>query len=111
MPGLVGWFRCEPTPAPSIELALGVLVVGQAADANRVLGDPGGWPVPVELPDSLALCALNSVYPLQSGSAAGRSVLRKYRAVRAAAGADPSSNSGSDFLGEINAAGGPKAFA
>lgn len=80
-------------------------------EVERVLGDPGGWPIPVEFPDSLALCALNSVYSLQSGSAAGRNVIRRYRAFRQAAGADPNSDNGSDLLGVIKAAGGPMGFA
>lgn len=41
------------------------------------LGDPATWGAPVEMQDSLALCALNSAYSLQNTSAAVRNVLRR----------------------------------
>lgn len=81
------------------------------AEVERVLGDPASWPPPVEFPNSLALCALNSVYSLQSGSAAGRNVFRRYRAFRQSVGADANYDHGSDLLDVIDTAGGPEGFA
>ena len=74
------------------------------------LGDPATWGAPVEMQDSLALCALNSAYSLQNTSAAVRNVLRRYREHRINAGADPSMDSGPDLIGAMNAAGGARAF-
>lgn len=81
------------------------------AEAQRVLGEPSTWPTPVEFPDSLALCAINSVLSLNNTSAAGRNVLRRYRDRRRAAGFDPEKDNGTDLLLEIAAAGGPREFA
>lgn len=80
-------------------------------DAIRLeLGDPSTWGAPVEMSDSLALCALNSAHSLRASSASVCNVLRRYRAHRAAAGADSSTDSGPDLLAVIDAAGGPEAF-
>jgi hypothetical protein len=81
------------------------------AEVERVLGNPASWPPPVEFQDSLALCALNSVYSLQSGSAAGRNVFRRYRTFRLSVGADANHDNGSDLLEAIDSAGGPEPFA
>lgn len=43
------------------------------------LGDPDSWQAPVEFLDSLALCALNSVYTLRATSASAIRVLNRYR--------------------------------
>lgn len=80
-------------------------------EAQRVLGDPETWPQPVEFYDSLALCAINSVYSLNNNSGAGRNVLRRYRDHRRFAGFNPEQDNGSDLLLSIAAAGGPKDFA
>ena len=74
------------------------------------LGDPGTWGAPVEMKDSLALCALNSAFSLQNTSAAVRNVLRRYREHRINAGADPSTDSGPDLIEAMNAAGGAREF-
>lgn len=74
------------------------------------LGDPATWGAPVEMRDSLALCALNSAHSLRAGSASVRRVLRRYRDHRLAAGADPERDSGPDLLAVIDAAGGPVVF-
>ena len=74
------------------------------------LGDPGTWGAPVEMKDSLALCALNSAFSLQNTSAAVRNVLRRYREHRVNAGADPSTDSGPDLIEAMNAAGGAREF-
>lgn len=60
--------------------------------------------------DSLALCALNSVHTLRAGTPSARRVVRRYLDHRIATGADPETDSGSDLLGVIDAAGGPEAF-
>lgn len=71
------------------------------------LGDPSEWDAPVEFPNSLALCALNSVYSLRSHSTAGQRVLARYRAFRPSADTD----SGPDLIEAMDSAGGPEAFA
>lgn len=71
------------------------------------LGDPAEWGAPVEFRDSLALCALNSVYSLRANSASGQSVLARYRALRPSADTD----SGPDLVGAMDSEGGPEAFA
>lgn len=75
------------------------------------LGDPEGWGVPVEYPDSLALCALNSVYSLNGRSRAGGNVVRRYQQWRRDSGANPETDSGPELLALMDAAGGPRAFA
>lgn len=71
------------------------------------LGDPADWQAPVEFPDSLALCALNSTYSLRAGSASVTNVLTLYRAMRPTADTD----SGPDLLRVMDEAGGPEVFA
>ena len=75
------------------------------AEVQKGLGDPVSWPDPVEFPDSLALCALNSVYSLRASSSAARKVMHRYRAHREALGANPDCDSGSDLLQTIEQAG------
>lgn len=85
--------------------------VQRVLDAVRSeLGDPSTWGAPVEMRDSLALCALNSAHSLRAGTPSVRRVLRRYRDHRAAEGADPDTDSGPDLLAVIDAAGGPEAF-
>ena len=78
----------------------------QAAISTN-LGDPSEWDAPVEFPDSLALCALNSVYSLRSHSTAGQRVLARYRACSSSADTD----TGPDLIAAMDGAGGPEAFA
>ena len=80
-------------------------------EVREKLGDPESWPHPVGFPDSLALCALNSVYSLRGTSAAGRNVMRRYRAHRQEQGANPDYDDGSDLLEAIDHVGGPERFA
>ena len=75
------------------------------------LGDPETWGAPVEMRNSLALCALNSAHSLRSHSTSVRNLLRRYRSHRAAAGADPEQDSGPNLIRVIDEAGGPEAFA
>lgn len=82
---------------------LDVLVTAIAED----LGDPAGWDAPVEFPDSLALCALNSVYSLRASSAAARNVIARYCAFRPTAGTE----SGPELMEAMDSAGGPADFA
>lgn len=77
------------------------------ATITEDLGDPSAWIVPVEFPNSLALCALNSVYSLNNLSAAAGNVLARYRAFRPTADTD----SGPDLLEAMDSAGGPRDFA
>lgn len=80
-------------------------------DAMRTeLGDPSTWGAPVEMRDSLALCALNSAHSLRAGTPSMRRVLRRYRDHRTAMGADPEKDSGRDLRAVIDAAGGPEGF-
>lgn len=74
---------------------------------TRELGDPQSWGLPVEFPDSLALCVLNSVYSLRATSTSGQGVLSRYRAVSSSADSD----SGPDLVARMDAAGGPEQFA
>lgn len=74
------------------------------------LGDPSTWGAPVEMRDSLALCALNSAHSLRAGTPSMRRVLRRYRDHRTAMGADPEKDSGRDLRAVIDAAGGPEGF-
>lgn len=78
---------------------------------RRDLGDPKSWGAPVEMRNSLALCALNSAHSLRSHSTSVRNLLRRYRSHRVAAGADPDEDSGTDLVRVIDEAGGPEAFA
>ncbi len=71
------------------------------------LGDPSDWITPVEFPNSLALCALNSVYSLNNSSAAAKNVIARYRAFRPTADTD----SGPDLMEAMDSAGGPTDFA
>lgn len=80
------------------------------ASVRSELGDPAAWGAPVEMRDSLALCALNSAHSLRASSVSVRNVLRRYREHRVAAGADPDEDSGPDLVAVIDAAGGPQAF-
>lgn len=78
---------------------------------EQELDTPSTWGAPVEMRDALALCALNSAHTLRASSASVINVLRRYRAHRAAAGADPETDSGPDLLRVMDAAGGPRTFA
>ncbi|MFF5325198.1 hypothetical protein ACFY2Y_15905 [Janibacter hoylei] len=71
------------------------------------LGEPAEWGSPVEFRDSLALCALNSVYSLRANSSSGQGVLARYRAFRPGADTD----SGPDLVEAMDSEGGPEAFA
>lgn len=71
------------------------------------LGDPSNWSAPVEFPNSLALCALNSAYSLRGSSAAATNVLARYRAFRSTADTD----TGTDLMKAMDDVGGPIAFA
>ncbi|WP_130014787.1 hypothetical protein [Serinicoccus sediminis] len=73
----------------------------------RDLGDPCGWPEPVEFRGSLALCTLNSVYTLRATSTSAINVLNRYRDLRACSATD----SGPDLLESMKDAGGPEPFA
>lgn len=71
------------------------------------LGEPSTWRKPVEFPDSLALCALNSAYSLRGHSTAAIKVLDRYRALRPSADTD----TGPELVAAMDASGGPVAFA
>lgn len=75
------------------------------------LGNPEDWAPPVEFRNSLALCALNSVYSLNGHSTAGKNVLRRYRQWRRDHDVIPETDSGPELLALMEEAGGPRAFA
>ena len=68
---------------------------------------PADWTEPPGYPDSLALCAIDSVYSLQSRYSATVRVLDRYRAARRAEGADPAHDGATDLLDAIDRSGGP----
>lgn len=74
---------------------------------GKDLGDPANWSAPVEFPDSLALCALNSAYSLRATSTSVQRVLARYRAVSPTADTD----GGPDLISAMDDAGGPRDFA
>lgn len=78
---------------------------------RETLGDPASWQEPAGYPDSLALCAIDSVYSLQSRYSATVRVLDRYRAYRREQGGDPNTDGASELLAAIEAAGGPAAAA
>lgn len=75
------------------------------------LGEPSSWTEPDGYPDSLALCAIDSVYSLQSRYTATVNVLDRYRAHRREQGGDPSKDGVPELLAVILEAGGPTAAA
>ncbi len=62
-------------------------------------------------PDSLALCALDSVFSLTAHYSSTRRVVERYRTARVAAGADPELDGLGDLVAAIDAAGGASAAA
>lgn len=97
--------RNEGVDVSETEVALLVRAV------REELGDPERWRAPVQFPNSLALCALNSVYSLNGRSRAGANVVGRYQQWRRDNGANPETDSGPDLLALMDAAGGPRAFA
>lgn len=77
---------------------------------RRDLGAPTTWGAPIEMRESLALCALNSAYSLRATSASVRNVLDHYRQHRRDSGADPDRDSGPELLRAMDAVGGPRPF-
>lgn len=71
------------------------------------LGEPGGWSVPLEFLDSLALCALNSTYSHRSPAKAVLRILARYGHLRQSGDKD----SGPDLIRAMDNVGGPEAFA
>lgn len=92
------------------------LAMTNDADAVRdsalsLLDEPRTWVEPKGYTDSLALCAIDSVYSLRARYTSVVRVLDRYRAARRAQGADPASDSGPDLTAFIDEVGGPAAFA
>jgi hypothetical protein len=77
---------------------------------NR-LGAPSLWNEPVGYPDSLALCAIDSVYSLRSHYTATIGVLERYRAYRRERGGDANKDGVPELLAAIQEIGGPTAAA
>ena len=75
------------------------------------LGEPFLWVEPDGYPDSLALCAIDSVYSLQSRYTATVNVLDRYRAYRRGQGGDPDKDGIPELLAAMQEAGGPTAAA
>ena len=68
---------------------------------------PAGWAHPVEFRDSLALCALHSVFSLRAAPGTATGVVARYRVFRPTADTD----GGPDLLRVMEDAGGPARFA
>lgn len=77
---------------------------------NR-LGEPSSWAEPAGYPDSLALCAIDSAYSLQSRYTATVHVLDHYRTYRREQGGDPNKDGVPELLAAIQQVGGPTAAA
>ena len=75
------------------------------------LGEPSLWVEPDGYPDSLALCAIDSIYSLQSHYTATVHVLDRYRAYRREQGSDPYKDGVLELLAAIQEVGGPTAAA
>lgn len=75
------------------------------------LGEPSLWAEPDGYPDSLALCAIDSIYSLQSHYTATVNVLDRYRSHRREQGGDPSRDGVPELLAAIQEVGGPTAAA
>ncbi|GAB2472030.1 hypothetical protein [Xylanimonas ulmi] len=75
--------------------------------ATQLLGATAGWQEPAGYPDSLALCAIDSVYSLQSPYSATVRVLDRYRVARRRQGGDPERDGASELLAAVDDAGGP----
>jgi hypothetical protein len=75
------------------------------------LGEPSVWVEPDGYPDSLALCAIDSVYSLQSHYTATVNVLDRYRSHRREDGVDPSKDGVPELLAAIQEVGGPTSAA
>lgn len=76
--------------------------------ATELLGAKEDWVEPSGYADSLALCALDSVFSLRARYAAVEGVLRRYRAYRRSYGADPEADGGPELLTAIARCGGPE---
>ncbi|WP_020013347.1 hypothetical protein [Promicromonospora sukumoe] len=75
------------------------------------LGSTSSWVEPDGYPDSLALCAIDSIYSLQSHYTATVRVLDRYRAYRREQDADPNKDGAPELLAAIQEADGPAAAA
>jgi hypothetical protein len=75
------------------------------------LGEPSLWVEPDGYRDSLALCAIDSVYSLQSHYTATIHVLDRYRTHRREQGGDPNKDGAPELLAAIQHVGGPAAAA
>ena len=62
-------------------------------------------------PDSLALCAIDSVYSLGVRYGATKNVVKRYREHRAESGGNPQHDNLTDLMAAIDAAGGPESAA
>ena len=79
--------------------------------ATQLLGAATGWQEPAGYRDSLALCAIDSVYSLQSRYSATVRVVDRYRVARRRQGGDPERDGASELLAAVDDAGGPAAAA
>lgn len=74
---------------------------------RKHLDDPSSWTEPTGYPDSLALCAIDSVYSLQSRYSAAVRVVDRYRTYRRDQGGRPDRDGASELLAAIQESGGP----
>lgn len=77
------------------------------AAATRLLGEPAGWVEPNGYQNSLALCAIDSVFSLRARYSTVGRVLAAYRSHRRATNADPANDSLADLIETIDEVGGP----
>ncbi len=77
----------------------------------RTLGPSLEWLEPDGYPDSLGLCVLDAIWSIGVRYGGVQNVVARYRELRRATGADPTSDSVADVRQAIAAVGGPEAFA
>lgn len=81
------------------------------AACKRNLGDPDLWFAPDGYPNSLALCIVDSIYSTGAHYSSVINVVRRYRDDRQDRGGDASTDGASELAGNIDARGGPDAWA
>ena len=88
------------------------LVEAVVSKCRSELGDDSEWLNPAGYPDGLALCVLDSIWSLGVNyDHHVVPVLRRYRAMRRALGADPNTDGTEELLAAADRCGGPDGFA
>jgi hypothetical protein len=81
------------------------------ARCQALLGPAESWVAPAGYPDGLALCVLDSVWSIGVQYGGVVAVLRRYRSLRTAGGADADRDGLTELAAVIDRAGGPDVFA